>query len=194
MIAGAMEIEPLAPEENAAAAAEVTGLVERARAGEAAAFEALYRRFAPPVHGVLLARLAPADADEATHEVLVLAHARLAQLRAAEAFGPWVLSIARNVANDRLRARRRGPRTEPLVEEIAGPARGGGAGELRERVLHHIRGLPEAYQETLLLRLVEGLTGPEIATVTGLAPGSVRVNLHRGMELLRPLLKKDGWS
>jgi RNA polymerase sigma-70 factor (ECF subfamily) len=48
--------------------------------------------------------------------------------------------------------------------------------------------LPEAYRETLLMRLVEGLTGPEIALRTGLTPDSVRVNLHRGMKLLRERL------
>ena len=56
------------------------------------------------------------------------------------------------------------------------------------RSLEAIRALPEAYRETLLLRLVEGLTGPEIAERTGLSPGSVRVNLHRGMALLRTAL------
>ena len=45
--------------------------------------------------------------------------------------------------------------------------------------------MPEAYSETLTLRLVEGMTGPEIAARTGLTPASVRVNLHRGMKLLR---------
>ena len=40
----------------------------------------------------------------------------------------------------------------------------------------------------MILRLVEGLTGPEIAEQTGLSPGSVRVNLHRGMKLLRERL------
>ena len=55
-------------------------------------------------------------------------------------------------------------------------------------VLRTIRGLPEAYRETLLLRLVEGLGGPEIAALTGLTPESVRVNLHRGMHKLRAAL------
>ena len=55
-------------------------------------------------------------------------------------------------------------------------------------VLEVIRGLPEAYSETLIMRLVEGMTGPEIAERTGLTPGSVRVNLHRGMKLLRQQL------
>jgi RNA polymerase sigma-70 factor (ECF subfamily) len=40
----------------------------------------------------------------------------------------------------------------------------------------------------LLLRLIEGMTGPEIAERTGLTPGSVRVNLHRGMQQLRQKL------
>ena len=48
-----------------------------------------------------------------------------------------------------------------------------------------IRSLPEAYRETLVLRLVEGMTGPEIAARTGLTAASVRVNLHRGMKMLR---------
>jgi RNA polymerase sigma-70 factor (ECF subfamily) len=55
-------------------------------------------------------------------------------------------------------------------------------------ILAAIRGLPEAYRETLILRLVEGFTGPEIAERTGLTAGSVRVNLHRGMQMLRERL------
>ena len=51
-----------------------------------------------------------------------------------------------------------------------------------------IRALPEAYRETLVLRLIEGMTGPEIARRTGLTPDSVRVNLCRGMKLLRQAL------
>ena len=56
-------------------------------------------------------------------------------------------------------------------------------------VLDRIRSLPEAYRETLIMRLVEGMTGPEIAERTGLTPESVRVNLCRGMKMLRELLE-----
>ena len=52
-------------------------------------------------------------------------------------------------------------------------------------ILDAVRSLPGAYRETLILRLVEGMTGVEIADRTGLTPASVRVNLHRGMKLLR---------
>ena len=59
---------------------------------------------------------------------------------------------------------------------------------LAAEILELIRNLPEAYRETLVLRLVEGMTGPEIAARTGLTAASVRVNLHRGMKLLRERL------
>ena len=58
------------------------------------------------------------------------------------------------------------------------------------RLLDMIRSLPDAYRETLVLRLVEGMTGPEIAARTGLTPASVRVNLHRGMKMLREQLER----
>ena len=58
--------------------------------------------------------------------------------------------------------------------------------------MNHIRALPEAYREPLTLRLIEGRSGAEIASWTGLTPDSVRVNLHRGMAKLRERLKKDG--
>jgi RNA polymerase sigma-70 factor (ECF subfamily) len=58
-------------------------------------------------------------------------------------------------------------------------------------VLARIRQLPEAYRVPLILRLVEDMTGPEIASRTGLTPGSVRVNLHRGMKLLRQALATE---
>jgi RNA polymerase sigma-70 factor (ECF subfamily) len=61
-----------------------------------------------------------------------------------------------------------------------------------QRALDAIRRLPPAYRETLMLRLVQGLDGPQIAALTGLTPGSVRVNLHRGMARLRELLAEPG--
>ena len=55
-----------------------------------------------------------------------------------------------------------------------------------------IQSLPDAYREPLILRLVEGLSGPRIAELTGMTHQSVRVNLSRGMAQLRTLLEKDG--
>jgi RNA polymerase sigma-70 factor (ECF subfamily) len=169
---------------------DLTATVMAARRGDEGAFADLYRRFSRSVHAVLLSRLSPEEAREASQDVFMTVHLKLSGLEEAKAFGPWIHAIARNHAVSLLRKRDARPVEEPL-RDLAAPA--AGESGLRERVLNVIQELPEAYRETLMMRLVEGLTGPEIAEATGLAPASVRVNLHRGMELLRPMLQKEGW-
>ena len=73
-------------------------------------------------------------------------------------------------------------------EEIELRASGDDQDASANLVLDAIKSLPDAYREPLILRLVEGMTGPEIARRTGLTPGSVRVNLHRGTQQLRAML------
>ena len=109
---------------------------------------------------------------------------RLGQLRDSGAFPAWLMQIARTHAVDH---HRRSRTSLALIEEANDPVQATRA-EAR-RVLEIIRSLPESYRETLVLRLVEGMTGPEIAARTGLTAGSVRVNLHRGMKLLRERLE-----
>lgn len=160
---------------------ELVALVVAARRGDRVAFAELYRRFSRAVHGVVLARVPYRDAADLVQDCFALALARLPQLAEAAAFPGWLLAIARNRATDHLRARR----VTDELDDVPGPA--SRAAEVAQ-VLVALRGLPEAYQETMILRLVEGMTGPEIAEQTGLSPGSVRVNLHRGMKLLRERL------
>lgn len=160
-------------------------LVAAARGGDRAAFGRLYERYGRMVHGILLARVPRYDVADLVHDVFLSALRQLGTLRDDGAFGGWLSTIARNRASDHLRST---PHETVIPEELAGedPARSEG-----RWVLRAIRSLPEAYRETLILRLVEGMSGPEIAARTGLTPGSVRVNLHRGMKQLR---EKLGWS
>ena len=163
-------------------ASEETRRVEAARAGDRPAFDLLYRRYAPMVHGILLSRVSHRDVEDLAQDVFLIVFRRLPELRDPAAFPGWLARIARNRATDHLR---RTPRTEDLPEDLL--SEDPPAAEARA-VLRLIRKLPEAYRETLILRFIEGMTGPEIAARTGLTPGSVRVNLHRGMALLRERL------
>lgn len=170
-------------------------LVQRAQCGDRAAFEQLYRDFARAVHGILLAYCGPSDADDLTQDVFMQAFQRLPELRDPAAFPGWLCTAARHAGIDHQRAGKRRPIAAELPE-LASSERSPGetfaARAAATRVLDCITSLPEAYRETLVLRLVEGLTGPEIAARTGLTHGSVRVNLTRGMALLRPLLAEAG--
>jgi RNA polymerase sigma-70 factor (ECF subfamily) len=168
-------------------AADAT-LASLAREGNRAAFGSLYERYRRAVHGVLLAHASYTDAEDLMQAVFVKALQRLQGLRDAEAFGGWLMAIARNVAFDHHR------RAKNLVDidevKNARSADKDTLGSESELALEAIRRLPEAYGETLMLRLVEGMTGPEIAARTGLTADSVRVNLCRGMKLLRAELER----
>lgn len=164
---------------------EDSRLVAAARVGDRTAFGRLYERHARLVHGVLLAHAPFAEVDDLVQDVFLTAMRRLDSLRDPDAFAGWLLAIARNRAVD---FHRRSRATEEIPEETAGSD----PGEYEARAaLEAIRSLPEAYRETLALRLVEGMTGPEIAARTGLTPASVRVNLHRGMKQLREKLGRS---
>jgi RNA polymerase sigma-70 factor, ECF subfamily len=159
---------------------EDAALVTAAKAGDRSAFEHLYERYSRLVHGLLLARVHPDHVDDLLQDVFLQALRGIRGLRAGELFGAWISAIARNAAVGHYRSAKK---HEEFRDDVSA-ADDSGAVEAAE-VLRYIQQLPDAYRETLMLRLVEGMTGPEIAERTGLKHGSVRVNLHRGMELLR---------
>lgn len=175
----------LEAEPTADALAEEHVAVLDAQQGDAHAFARLYRSFGPMVHAIALVHVPAAEVDDVVQEAFAAAWSRLVELREPAAFGGWLARIARHRAIDRQRRRRD---VVSLVVEpaVAGPSAADRA-EARA-ALEAIRGLPEAYRETLAMRLCEGMTGPEIALRTGQTPGSVRVNLCRGMKLLRAKL------
>jgi len=173
--------QPQAAEQAQETAVEVV-LVRAVLDGDRESFARLYDLYAPLVHGILLARVPRAEVDDLVQDIFLHAFKKLHTLRDAAAFGPWIGMIARNRAVD---FHRRAKETVELDDEVRGSnTQDSKAAE----ILQLIRNLPEAYRETLVLRLVEGMTGPEIAVRTGLTAASVRVNLHRGMKLLREQL------
>jgi RNA polymerase sigma-70 factor (ECF subfamily) len=169
-------------------------LVRAAQQGDRAAFGLLYARYSRMVHGILLARVPFSYVDDLVQDVFLQALPSLITLREASRFPGWLASIARNRATD---FHRRAKPNEEFDEdsssvqpELPAPSTNHSSHSSAEAhaVLDAIRSLPDAYREPLILRLVEGLTGPEIAARTGLTHGSVRVNLHRGMLQLREIL------
>jgi RNA polymerase sigma-70 factor (ECF subfamily) len=177
-------IQPVAASEPVAA--KDVALVDAVRAGDREAFGQLYALYAPMVHGILLARVPYRDVDDLVQEVFLAALKRLNSLRESAAFGGWLAMITRNRAVDYYRRARE---TEELTDDMPlASQRDTEAEHEAARMLDIVRSLPEAYRETLVMRLVEGMSGPEIAARTGMTPASVRVNLHRGMKMLREKL------
>jgi RNA polymerase sigma-70 factor (ECF subfamily) len=161
-------------------------LVRAAQSGDRAAFGALYEEYGRLIHGILLAHVSYQDAEDLVQEVFMKALKQLPSLREPAAFRGWLMAIARRAATDYLRTRKITIPIEPFLFGARAPESDPFA------VLALIQQLPESYRETLIFRLVEGMTGPEIAARTGLTPDSVRVNLCRGMKLLRERLGGQG--
>src|SRR5689334_2125327 len=121
-------------------------------AGDRDAFTRLYGDYSRMVHAILLGRVPRRDVDDLVQDVFLAAYMRIGELRDSAALGGWLAAIARNRATDYLRLSR--DQVE-LPEELPG----GDAIEAETlAILDVVRTLPDAYRETLLMRLVEGMS------------------------------------
>ncbi len=171
--------------------------VARARAGDRAAFEQLYREHVGRVHAVCLRLSADADlAQQLTQDAFVQAWRKLPGFRGDSAFGTWLYRLTVNVVLDwrRAEARRRGKETavDPLeqLDVVAGsrpqaPARVGERLDL-ERALAT---LPDGARLVFVLHEVEGHPVREVADLLQVATGTVKAQLFRARRLLREVLQ-----
>jgi RNA polymerase sigma-70 factor (ECF subfamily) len=188
-MAGGKVTEPEAGSEfeRARRAAEERALVDSAKRGSRAAFEALYRIHVGKVHGLCLRMTAnTATAEDCTQEAFIQAWRSLPSFEGRSAFGTWVHRIAVNAV---LAQGRR--RTEPTGGEVpvdeaadrlpdAGARNDGGDLDL-ERA---IAALPAGARQVLVLVGVYGYSHEEAAAMLGLAVGTCKSQLHRARQLL----------
>ena len=180
---------------DAAATAEVSDdlLVSRARAGDVAAFEALYRQNIGRIYALCL-RLAgdPGVAEECAQEAFVMAWQKLDGFRGESAFSSWLYRIAVNTVLGSFRRQGRRDRHVRAVDEdewerIPDGAADTGIGMDLEAA---IATLPEGARTIFVLHDVEGHRHEEISQMTGLAVGTSKAQLHRARRLLRERLEQ----
>ena len=167
------------------------GLVDRARRGDVDAFELVYRMYAGRVYALCL-RLAadPVVARELTQDTFVRAWEALPRFRADASITTWLHRIAVNAMLERRRGeRRRTARVSLVDDEEEGEAQLAGvvlAPDVATAIdlERAIGALPPGVRRAFVLHDVEGYTHEEIATMTGLAAGTLRAQLHRARQLL----------
>lgn len=165
-------------------------LVSAARSGDAAAFGTLYERHRDAVYRYSLARTgSAADAEDMTSDVFVKALGSLDRYQERGLpFLAFLYRIARNAAIDRARAARRRAPAEELPIDLASDhdvERAGIAGAERAILLAALARLKPAHREVIVLRFIEGYSGPEAAQMLGRSEGAVRILQHRAMGELR---------
>ena len=180
---------------------EVEELVEAARAGDAAAWDALVDRYLPLVTAVIRRlRLSPADADDVNQTVWLRLVEHLDRLREPRALPGWLATTARNEGLRQIRRRDRDLPVDPggttfdtaedsdpgeaLVEDLKSHA-------LREAMLE----LPEKRRELLLMLLADPPASyDEISARLGIPRGSIGPTRARALEQLRSSRALRGWA
>ena len=167
------------------------GLVERARRGDHAAFEALVFAYqALAFRTALVIAGDAADAEEATQDAFVKAHRALGRFRAGEPFRPWLLTIVANEARNRRRARgrrsalalraaadRRPPDENPEATALAR--------ERRERLLAAVERLRDGDRDVVACRYFLELTETETAAALRIPRGTVKSRTSRALARLQ---------
>ncbi|HET7552764.1 MAG TPA: RNA polymerase sigma factor, partial [Gemmatimonadaceae bacterium] len=151
-------------------------VVRRAQQGDVGAFESLYRTHVPAVHALARRMLGDErEVREAVQDIFVRAWERLASFRGESALGTWLHRLAVNVILERLRSAKRD--AERLVDDdlsdapIAGRSTGGEL-DARIDIDAALARLPAGARMVFVLHDIEGYSHEEIATITGLAPGT----------------------
>ena len=153
-------------------------------AGDAGAFERLFRSLAPSLHA-FFARSAGrgAAAEDLLQATFLKIHAARRSWRAGERLRPWVFTIAARVRLDWLR---RHGRAGPAPGED--PAEAAAAGERDERVRAALDRLPELQRVVVHLHRFEGLSFAEVGRVLGISEGAAKLRAFRAYARLRSLL------
>jgi RNA polymerase sigma-70 factor (ECF subfamily) len=178
-----MAEDPVAPDAT---------LVKGARLGDAAAFDALVRRYARPAYAIALSMVGDDDdAADICQDVFVRVIERLEDCRSLDRFGAWFFAVVRSTAhNHRRREQRR--RGAPLDESgaISGdsPSRNVERGELRARLAAALGQLSRVESEVVLLHDLEGWTHQAIAKALGISEVGSRQHLFVARRSLRERL------
>jgi RNA polymerase sigma-70 factor (ECF subfamily) len=140
----------------------------------------------------------PADAEEIAQDALLRAYGALRQyppdrVRALK-LSSWLHQIALNVFRNR--ARRRRLRVVPFEPDAAlkdtrpGPERQALSRAALRELANLVSGLPETQRAAVVLRCVQGMSYAEAADLLGQPEGTVKSNVHRGLQVLR---RRAGW-
>jgi RNA polymerase sigma-70 factor, ECF subfamily len=177
-------------------------LVERARAGDLAAFETLVERHRATVFRVAARLVGNHEAEDVTQDAFLRAYHRLGRFRGEASFRTWLLRITHNSAMDALGRRRRQAESDdsdeleraPDVEKTRQPAERLERSERLRRLEGKLELLRSEHRTVLVLRDVEGLSYEEIAEVADMPVGSVKGRLHRARDELIDFLRRNTYD
>ena len=171
--------------------------VPQARAGDSAAWDALFRRYQLPLYVYVFELVHDEQASlDIVQETFISAVRYIDGLRDDDKFGGWLFGIAHQRCIQRCRKQ---TREASALEEVAAapPEFEPGPDDLvirqeqEEDFMRLLNQLPPPQRSVLLLHFIEDFSIDQIAEITGTAPGTVKSRLHYARKALRKLLQEE---
>lgn len=165
-------------------------------AGDGAAFDELFRRYAGLLRGYLRrGYLGDADTQDLTQQVFLQLHRARRDYRPDRPLRPWLMTIARNVKRDFLRREGRRPSLSALLgDETARGDRAADRVALREALDEALGQLPGSLRRVVEAFWFEDLSHAEIARRFGISRSAAKVRAHRAYRALRRILHGLGYG
>lgn len=163
-------------------------LINEAIAGSKEAFCSLYGEYKDRLYRYALYRLGdPTDAEDAVSDCVLAAWQSIGSLRSGKAFGSWIFRILSNCCASKIKEM---ISTRENLERIynAGPGNITVPPSLSAELAEALDQLRDDERDIVLLSIIGGLSSTEIASMTDLAPGSVRSKLSRSLAKMREFL------
>lgn len=183
-------------------------LVDRARSGDAGAFDDLVRRHHGRIHRLALHMLRDrAEAEDVAQETFIRAYQALARFDGRSEPYTWLYRIAVNLSLNLLRSRKgrdarvdvQDPRLDGLLTETRPSAKADPPGDAHRKELYMalceaIDGLSETLRTTLILVCIDGRSHEEASTILGAPPGTIAWRVHEARRKLKALLDARGFD
>jgi RNA polymerase sigma-70 factor (ECF subfamily) len=170
--------------------------VAGARAGDTAAWDALFKRYQLPLYSYVFELIHHEQTSlDIVQESFISAASHIGSLREDGKFGSWLFGIAHQKCLQHWRRRR--PENVPMDEQPDWPDDAAGPAELligkeqEEHFMNLLAQLSPPHRAVLLLHFVEDFSIEEIAAITGARAGTVKSRLHYAKEALRQKLEAE---
>lgn len=171
-------------------------LMAQAKAGNDAAFEKLYHRFARRLKGFFFLQLGGDEelAADATHDVFLRAYEARNRYQEGKSVSTWLFTIAYNICRNHYRSNAYETQlsatldAEPISEEQIEIQLDAAA--LDDALAQVLSELPPPLHQLFSLHYQEELTIPQVAEIVGIPEGTVKSRLHKTMNIIRKKLKR----
>lgn len=163
-------------------------------AGDVAAFQALFARYAPLLMRLMLRDVRRRqEAEELVQDTFLHLHRSARDFRPGARLRPWLMTIALNLKREHFRRKIRRPEA-PLEldgrrDPPAASARVIERHDARRQIELALSSLPENQREVIVLHWFAGLSFPEISEIVGASLSAVKVRAHRGYKRMKSTIQ-----